>query len=83
MPVCPPFLSLHQYLPENLKASKMAADISNCSIPQLESRTLLLHSSQQARSWLDSLAGWSTWQYVVTFLLAVVVYDQGNKGSPV
>ncbi|OGE52055.1 hypothetical protein PENARI_c011G05232 [Penicillium arizonense] len=63
----------------------MAADISNCSIPQLESRTLLLHSSQQARSWLDSLAGWSTWQYVVTFLLAVVVYDQvmyiKRKGS--
>lgn len=26
----------------------------------------------------EFMAGWSTWQYVVTFLLGVVVYDQGN-----
>jgi C-22 sterol desaturase len=56
----------------------MAADISNSSILQFESRTLLLKSSQRVESWLGSLAGWSTWQYVLTFLLAVVVYDQGK-----
>lgn len=25
------------------------------------------------------LSGWSTWQYVVTFLIGVVVYDQGKE----
>ncbi|EAW12042.1 cytochrome P450 [Aspergillus clavatus NRRL 1] len=34
---------------------------------------------------LDCLAGWSTWQYLVTFLLGIVVYDQvmylKRKGS--
>jgi hypothetical protein len=25
--------------------------------------------------------GWSTWQYVVTILHGVVVYDQGNMAS--
>jgi hypothetical protein len=25
------------------------------------------------------LAGWSTWQYVLTVLLGVVVYDQGKQ----
>jgi C-22 sterol desaturase len=27
----------------------------------------------------SALIGWSTWQYIVTFLLGVVVYDQGTQ----
>lgn len=46
------------------------------------------------QTWLSNLAGWqdalplrnatadwSTWQYVVTLILGLVVYDQG-KGNP-
>lgn len=33
---------------------------------------------QDALPWSNLTAGWSTWQYTVTFLLGIVVYDQGK-----
>lgn len=36
-------------------------------------------SSQLKDAVPQALWGWSTWQYAVTFLLGVIVYDQGNE----
>jgi len=58
----------------------MAAQILNTSnaLPELP-QTWPSDTSQSQGTLLGFFAGWSTWQYVVTFLLSVVVYDQGNQ----
>ena len=58
----------------------MAAEMVNTSRAQPElPQTWTFSTSQLQGSLPGFLAGWSTWQYVVTFLLGVVVYDQGNQ----
>lgn len=39
------------------------------------------NTTQWQGTLLNVTAGWSTWQYVVTFLLGLVVYDQGKIGT--
>lgn len=34
--------------------------------------------SNQPLTAVTSVSGWAAWQYVVTILLGVIVYDQGN-----
>lgn len=34
--------------------------------------------SKQPLTAVTSVSGWAAWQYVVTILLGVIVYDQGN-----
>ncbi|KAE9569559.1 Cytochrome P450 61 [Colletotrichum fructicola] len=64
----------------------MAAEVlrSSASQPELN-QTWHSSTSQFQTSLPDFLAGWSTWQYVVTILLGAVVYDQvmylKRKGS--
>lgn len=73
------------YLPEfgklasTIKDSNMAADIVNTSTQPELAQTWPNNTSQSHGVLLDFLANWSTWQYVVTFLLSIVVYDQGNQ----
>ena len=58
----------------------MAAEIFNASSIQHELPQISPSSTSQLQSAVKGfLAGWSTWQYVVTFLLGVVVYDQGDQ----
>jgi hypothetical protein len=58
----------------------MAAEIANISIAQYELRqTWASDPSQSQGTIFESLRGWSTWQYIVTFLFAVVLYDQGSQ----
>ncbi|KAK3386157.1 cytochrome P450 [Podospora didyma] len=65
----------------------MAADIGNASSgPQELPQAWRLDNTPESIEALSSfLSGWSTWQYVVTFLVCVVVYDQvmyiKRKGS--
>jgi len=57
----------------------MAAEIANASSNQPELLQIWPFNTSQLRSALPGfLAGWFTWKYIVTFLLSVVVYDQGN-----
>lgn len=58
----------------------MAAEIANSSTVHYELlNTRPLDPLQPQGSLLGSLSGWLTWQYIVTALLAVVLYDQGNQ----
>jgi C-22 sterol desaturase len=59
--------------------SSMAAEIANASSNQPELLQIWPFNTSQLQSALPGfLAGWFTWKYIVTFLLGVVVYDQGN-----
>lgn len=54
------------------------AEIANISTAQYELfQTAVSNSSQSNITLSGALSGWSTWQYTITFLLAVVLYDQG------
>lgn len=58
----------------------MAAEIVDASNAQPRlPQTWHFDAFQLQSALLDFLAGCYTWQYVVTFLLGVVVYDQGNQ----
>ncbi|KAJ5138761.1 Cytochrome P450 [Penicillium bovifimosum] len=64
----------------------MAAEVANISIAQHDPLQIWPSEPFQFQSSLPRfLASWSTWQYVVTAILAVVVYDQfmyiRRKGS--
>ncbi|KAK2043666.1 cytochrome P450 [Colletotrichum somersetense] len=64
----------------------MTSAIINTPVAQAELQQTWSNSTSPFSGSLPSLfAGWSTWQYVVTFLLGVVVYDQAmylkRKGS--
>lgn len=62
-----------------IKHSNMA-DIFNTSSAQSELLQKWHSSTSQPQGALLGLApGWSIWQYVVAFLLGVVLYDQGNQ----
>lgn len=60
----------------------MGTEMFNTSGVQLElSQTWVFSSISQSslqRVMPDFCAGWSTWQYILTFVLGVVVYDQGQ-----
>lgn len=74
-----PFLIIRCNL--KLSNSSMAAIVNNLNTsaqPELP-QTWALGTRQLQRTLPGLLAGWLTWQYVVTFLLGVVVYDQGNQ----
>ena len=62
----------------------MASQIAKAFSTQSELPNIL-HSNtaqwQDALLWLNVTAGWSTWQYVVMFLLGLIVYDQGKPGT--
>lgn len=56
----------------------MTVDMTNGSNAQFGLPETWPPSSSQFHGSISALlAGWSTWQYVVTFLLGVVLYDQG------
>lgn len=58
----------------------MAAEIVNASSPELTLPKIWPFNTSQLHGALPRfVAGWSTWQYVVSFLVGVVVYDQGNQ----
>jgi C-22 sterol desaturase len=58
----------------------MAAEVANISIAQHEPLQIWPSEPFQCqRSLLGFLAGWPTWQYVVIFILTVVLYDQGES----
>lgn len=58
----------------------MAHEVANSSITQPELlQTWTLNSSLFKDILPDFLVGWSAWKYVMTFLLGVVVYDQGKS----
>lgn len=64
----------------NMSMSNMVAETVNISGVQSElPQTWSLNTSQSQGVLPNFLVGWSTWQYIVTFLLGVVVYDQGNR----
>jgi C-22 sterol desaturase len=57
----------------------MDALVFNSSVAQPElSQTWPSTTPQSRNTLLDIVAGWHAWQYVVTFLLSVIVYDQGE-----
>ena len=57
----------------------MSAIMVNMSSAQPELPQTWPSSTSQVQAALPAfLAGCSTWQYAVTFLLSVVIYDQGN-----
>lgn len=57
----------------------MAAEIVNTSTQPEPTQAWPNSTFQSQGALLGFLAKWSTWQYVVTFLLSIVVYDQGNQ----
>lgn len=62
--------------------SKMTVEMVNTSIAHHEPLQIWPSDPVQLReSVLGPLLGWHTWQYAVTFLLAIVVYDQGKQFS--
>ncbi|GAB1203081.1 hypothetical protein APSETT445_001707 [Aspergillus pseudonomiae] len=57
--------------------AKMATEIFNTSSTQPELSQSWAHKTSQFQGALpDFLAEWSAWQYVVTFLIGLVLYDQ-------
>lgn len=50
------------------------------SVQSGQPQTLLSNTTswQDALAWPTVTASWSTWQYIVTFLLALVIFDQGE-----
>lgn len=66
-------------LASTIEDSSMAAEIVNTSIQPEPTPAWPNNTSQSQGALLGFLAKWSTWQYVVTFLLSIVVYDQGNQ----
>lgn len=63
-----------------VKGSNMAAEIVNTSSTRPELPQILPRSNSELQGVLPSfLSSWSAWQYIVAFLLGVVVYDQGNQ----
>jgi len=75
-------LQLHRPLPEIVAimnsstiTPSMSAGLNNISISQPN-----LSQLWRSQTTLPAIiAKWSTWQYVVTFVLGVIIYDQGNK----
>jgi C-22 sterol desaturase len=60
--------------------SNMAFDMANTSVVQNELPQIWLSYHPQFQSYLlASLMSFSAWQYAVTFLIAVLVYDQGKQ----
>lgn len=60
----------------------MSVEITNASSAHPELAQTWPQSTFDRQSALPGfLAGWSTWHYVVTFLLSVVVYDQGKPST--
>ncbi|PQE27852.1 Cytochrome P450 protein [Rutstroemia sp. NJR-2017a BBW] len=64
----------------------MSAQVFNSSVAQPElSQTWPSTTPQSRNTLLDTVADWHAWQYVVTFLLGVIIYDQvmyiKRKGS--
>lgn len=58
----------------------MDAEISNFSTPHAELlRAWPSTTSHHSVKLLETLSGYSAWQYVVAVLLAVVFYDQGAQ----
>jgi len=58
----------------------MAAEIVNTSSARPELPQILPRSNSELQGALPGfLSNWSAWQYIVAFLLGVVVYDQGNQ----
>ena len=66
-------------LASTLEDSSMAAEIVNTSIQPKPMPAWPNNSSQSQGALLGFFAKWSTLQYVITFLLSIVVYDQGNQ----
>lgn len=63
--------------------SIMAAEMANISIAQHESpQTWPFDPAGFHNSLLSFLMGWSVWQYMLTFILTVVLYDQGKAETP-
>lgn len=56
----------------------MAAHIVNTSSSYVLPQTWPSTTPQLKGALSQFLAGWSTWQYVLTFILGMVVYDQGK-----
>ncbi|CAD0097848.1 unnamed protein product [Aureobasidium mustum] len=62
----------------------MAASIDNSSELVSNWHTGIVNGSDFQPALSQSLlpavlAGWSMWQYILTFLLGVIVYDQGKQ----
>jgi C-22 sterol desaturase len=57
----------------------MAAKMFNASAQPELLQTWPTNNPELQGALLDFLAGWSTWHYVVAFLLGVVIYDQGKQ----
>jgi hypothetical protein len=58
---------------------QMGAQVFNSSMAQPElPQTWPSITSQSRNTLLDAVAGWHAWQYVVTFLIGVIIYDQGK-----
>lgn len=60
-------------------ANTMASEIANISSAWPESSRTQHHGTSQLQNTLpDMFSGWSTWQYIMTILVGLIVYDQGN-----
>lgn len=57
----------------------MAVEIVNTSVRPDLPQTLPYSNSEFQGALPSFLSSWSAWQYIVIFLLGVVVYDQGNQ----
>lgn len=64
----------------------MALNFINASVawPDLSQPSFLSTTSklQEAIAFPEFLSSWPIWKYVVTFILGLVVYDQGRTGPP-
>ncbi|KAM3081902.1 hypothetical protein ACMFMG_004368 [Clarireedia jacksonii] len=49
---------------------------SSMAQPELQQQIWPSITSQSHNTLLDTFAGWHAWQYVITFLLGVIIYDQ-------
>jgi C-22 sterol desaturase len=59
--------------------SNMAFEMSNISLAQNELPQIWPSNHLKFQSCLASLTSFSVWQYAVTFLIAILVYDQGKQ----
>lgn len=58
---------------------KMLPDIANNSSSHELAQPWRFSTSKLQDALPDFLLGWSTWQYLMTVLLGIVVYDQGTR----
>ena len=66
-------------LSSTIMDSNMAFEMANTSIAQNELPQIWPSNQPQSQSYLmASLMSFSVWQYAVTFLIAILVYDQGK-----